>query len=112
MRACSPRTRISTVHGDAYSGEWVRTAFQRHGIRYVPSERPKSQLYLDALPLLNAGTAVLLDNARLVSQLSQLERRTARSGRDSIDHMKGGSGRSSERRLWCLGDAADNGTQR
>jgi hypothetical protein len=31
----------------------------------------------------------LLDNARLISQLVGLERRTARSGRDSIDHAPG-----------------------
>lgn len=31
----------------------------------------------------------LLDNARLISQLIGLERRTARGGRDSIDHASG-----------------------
>jgi hypothetical protein len=31
----------------------------------------------------------LLDDQRLVTQLSSLERRTARSGRDSIDHPPG-----------------------
>ena len=36
-----------------------------------------------------AETAILLDDNRLVSQISQLERRTTRSGRDSIDHMRG-----------------------
>ena len=32
----------------------------------------------------------LLDHPRLVSQLCGLERRTARSGKDSIDHAPGG----------------------
>jgi hypothetical protein len=40
--------------------------------------------------LLNSRMAELLDNARLVAQLCQLERRTARSGKDSIDHVPGG----------------------
>jgi hypothetical protein len=31
----------------------------------------------------------LLDNARLISQLCSLQRRTARGGRDSIDHAPG-----------------------
>jgi hypothetical protein len=31
----------------------------------------------------------LLDDQRLITQLSSLERRTARSGRDSIDHPPG-----------------------
>jgi ribosomal protein L37AE/L43A len=32
----------------------------------------------------------LLDNKKLISELSSLERRTGRSGRDSIDHPPGG----------------------
>ena len=39
--------------------------------------------------MLNAGTALLLDNPRFVAQLTQLERRVTRGGRDSIDHMRG-----------------------
>ena len=42
------------------------------------------------LPMLNAGRCSLLDNQRLISQLCGLERRTARGGRDSIDHAPGG----------------------
>jgi hypothetical protein len=42
------------------------------------------------LPLLNSGKLVLLDNQRLVNQLVGLERRTARGGRDVIDHSPGG----------------------
>jgi hypothetical protein len=40
-------------------------------------------------PLLNSGRVELLDNSRLISQLCNLERRTARGGRDSIDHPPG-----------------------
>jgi hypothetical protein len=49
----------------------------------------KSDLYRELLPVLNAGRIELLDNPRLVSQLCALERRTARGGRDSIDHPPG-----------------------
>jgi hypothetical protein len=42
------------------------------------------------LPLLNAGQVGLLDHPRLIAQLASLVRRTARSGRDSIDHAPGG----------------------
>ena len=53
--------------------------------------RPKSRdLYRDLLPLLNARRVELLDLPRLSAQLCGLERRTARSGRDSIDHAPGG----------------------
>lgn len=81
--------RISTVRGDRYAGEWVAEAFRKHGIRYLPSERNRSEIYLDGLPGLMGGTVVLLDLPRLVGQVSQLERRTSRGGRDSIDHMRG-----------------------
>jgi hypothetical protein len=41
------------------------------------------------LPLLNSGRVQLLDNQRLINQLVGLERRTARSGRGTIDHGPG-----------------------
>ena len=77
---------ISTITGDRYGGEWPREQFRKHGIVYVPSERSKSEIYLEALPLLNAGRVELLDHSRLVAQLVALERRTARGGRDTVDH--------------------------
>jgi hypothetical protein len=39
-----------------------------------------------SLALLNSGRLDLLDNERLVNQICSLERRTARGGRDSVDH--------------------------
>ena len=53
------------------------------------AERPKSALYGAALALLNRPGIELLDNPRLVAQILGLERRTARGGRDSIDHGPG-----------------------
>ncbi len=81
---------ISRVVGDRYGGEWPRQRFREHGVTYEPSARPKSDIYVDLLPLLNARRVELLDNARLRAQLVGLERRTARSGRDSVDHAPGG----------------------
>jgi hypothetical protein len=46
-------------------------------------------LYGALLPLLNSGRIDLLDNQRLMMQLVNLERRTARSSKDSIDHPPG-----------------------
>ena len=77
---------VAKVIGDRYAGEWVREPFRRHGIDYQLSEAPKSDIYRDALPLFNAGRAQLLDVRRLINQLCSLERRTARGGRDLIDH--------------------------
>jgi hypothetical protein len=81
---------VSEVCGDRYAGEWPRERFRTHGIEYVPAEKPKSDIYRDLLPILNAHRAELLDAPRLVAQLCGLERRTARGGRDSIDHGPGG----------------------
>jgi len=84
------RYRCASPKMDRYGAEWVRAAFQRHDIDARPADKPKSDLYADLLPPLNSGLVSLLDNAVLVNQLCSLERRTARGGRDSIDHPPGG----------------------
>lgn len=78
---------LATVTGDRYGGEWPRERFAAHGITYQVADAAKSDLYLALLPLLNSGQLDLLDEPRLVSQLSALERRTTRGrGRDAVDH--------------------------
>lgn len=77
---------LNTVTGDRYGGEWPRERFRTHGITYKVSEANKSEIYRELLPLLSAGRVELPDDRRLVSQLCNLERRTARGGKDSIDH--------------------------
>jgi hypothetical protein len=81
--------RLSRVVGDRYAGEWPRERFKVHGITYEPTEKTKTQIYTETLPLLNSGRVELLDHPRLNSQLCGLERRVARGGRDSIDHAPG-----------------------
>ena len=77
---------ISTLVGDRYGAEWVASAFRERGVTYQASSRSKSEIYGSLLPAINAGRVSLLDSPRLVAQLCSLERRTSRSGRDSIDH--------------------------
>jgi hypothetical protein len=77
---------VRQATGDRYGGEWPAERFRVHGIEYVPAERPKSDIYRDMLPMLNARRVELLDLPKLAGQLASLERRTARSGKDSIDH--------------------------
>jgi hypothetical protein len=81
--------RVHTLTGDHWGGEFVREPFATRGVKYEVAEKPKSDLYRDLLPLLNSGKVELLDHPRLTAQLCGLERRTARSGRDSIDHSPG-----------------------
>ena len=83
------RYRISKVVGDHYGGEFVKEPFRRHGISYEVCKQPKSDLFRDMLPLLNAGHISLPRHDRLIAQIVGLERRVSRAGRDSIDHAPG-----------------------
>jgi hypothetical protein len=82
--------RISTVTGDRYAGEWPRERFRKLGLKYEVATKPKSDLYRDLLPILNSQRLELLDHPKTIGQLATLERRTARGGKDSIDHAPGG----------------------
>jgi hypothetical protein len=84
------RYHITTLNGDRYAGVWPVEAFSRFGVNYEQSAKPKSDLYRDLLPLINSKRVELLDHVKLINQLCSLERRTARGGRDSIDHPPGG----------------------
>lgn len=80
--------RLSEVHGDKYGGDWVGGEFRKHGILYEQSNKSKSELYQDLLPLVNSGSVELLDSPTLITQLTLLERRTGR-GPIKIDHPGG-----------------------
>jgi hypothetical protein len=82
--------RVTTVQSDRYAGQWPVEVFARHGVTVEQSAAAKSDLYRELLPLLNSGRVELLDHPRLQMQLLGLERRTARGGRDSIDHPPNG----------------------
>jgi hypothetical protein len=75
-----------TVTGDRYGGEWPREQFQKYGVHYKCADKPKSAIYSELLPLINSGKVELLDIELLHRQLLNLERRTSRAGKDSIDH--------------------------
>jgi hypothetical protein len=81
--------RINTVIGDKYALLWPQERFQAHGVTYSAAARPKSEIYQTFLPAVNGRRIELLDHPKLISQLCALERKTARSGRDSIDHPPG-----------------------
>jgi hypothetical protein len=78
---------VHTVTGDKYSAGFVIEGFSRQGIRYTYSDRDRSAIYVDCLPLFTAGRVSLIDNKRLVTQFASLERRTG-AGRDRIDHPR------------------------
>jgi hypothetical protein len=80
---------VTEVHGDRYAGEWAREPFRLRGINYELNELTASDLFRDLLPLLNSGRIELLDLPRLTTQLCNLERTVARSGKDTISHPRG-----------------------
>lgn len=88
VAALCNRYRITHVEGDRYAGIWPRDALAKHGIGYVPSELPASQIYLESIPLFTSRKVRLLDHPRLIRQLLQLERRVRPGGRDEISHPR------------------------
>jgi hypothetical protein len=83
--------RCHQVVGDNYAAAWVETAWRDAGLTYRRSPQPKSALYVEALPLFARGLVVMPDHAQLTRELRLLERRTHRSGKDTVDHGPRGS---------------------
>jgi hypothetical protein len=90
---------VTSVEGDHYAGEWPRERFAapktsddtyKPQVTYKTSEKNKSDIYREWLPLVNTRRVVLLDEPRMINQAAVLERKTSRLGKDSIDHPKGG----------------------
>jgi hypothetical protein len=81
---------VRSVTGDAYAAEWVGGTWARCHVSYSRSELPKSQIYLEAIPLFTRGLVRLPEHPRLLRELRLLERRVHRSGRDTVDHPRNG----------------------
>jgi hypothetical protein len=79
---------IGQVTGDRYSAQWAVQSWAAQGIKYVHSDRDRSEIYIEALPLFSAGRARILDNPKLILQLCALERRQTPT-RDRVDHARG-----------------------
>lgn len=91
-QVCEDFAAVITMYGggpaeaDRFAGQFPVEQMRRHGVEVKPTEKFKSDIYKELLPLLNSGRVELLDHPRLLAQLAGLERRTARGGRDTIDH--------------------------
>jgi hypothetical protein len=83
--------RILEVTGDYYAAGWVTNAWQKAGIRYIRSALPKSQIYLEVIPLFARGLVLLPGHQKLLRELRLLERHVHRSGKDSVDHPRNGT---------------------
>jgi hypothetical protein len=81
---------LARAVGDKYAAGWTVEAFAKVGIRYQHSDRDRSAVYADTIPLFTSGRAHILDSKRLISQFASLERRTSPGGRgDKIDAPRG-----------------------
>lgn len=87
--ALSKAYGLHGTNGDRYAPGFVLEGFRAHGIAYTPSPMDRSSLYLEMLPLLNAGRVRLLDLPDLLRELRGLERRRGTAGRDRVDHAPG-----------------------
>ncbi|SDB02875.1 hypothetical protein SAMN02927930_00103 [Pseudidiomarina indica] len=81
--------RINYVVGDRWGGDFVREQFTKRGIYYELSEKNKSEIYGEMLPLINSKRVELPDHKQLFDELVGLERKTSSTGKDRIDHAPG-----------------------
>jgi hypothetical protein len=68
--------RLRAVHGDGYAAEWVRQAWRDVGIEYRHSTLTRSQIYLEALPLINSRKIKILDESIKSALRSRTPNRT------------------------------------
>jgi hypothetical protein len=80
---------ITRAIGDHYGAELSRSIYAEVGVALAPAEATRSECYLRLLPLLTTGRIELPPEPTLRTELLGLERRTARSGKDSVDHRPG-----------------------
>jgi hypothetical protein len=81
---------LHSTTGDRYGSGFSVATFAKSNIRLDPTEHDRSSIYLEAMPLFTSGRVRLLDNRRLVTQFTSLERRSFPTGKQVIDHGPGG----------------------
>jgi hypothetical protein len=77
---------ITRVTGDRWGLGFVESEFRRHGIEMDYSDKTRSDVYRESLPVIRSGRARVLDHDRMVNQFVALERRVLPGGGERIDH--------------------------
>ena len=77
---------IPRVWGDSFAGQTFAAQFRAHGVSYSPAVLPKSDIYEQLEPKLNAGLVELLDLPELQEQLLTLVWRGTKIDHQSGDH--------------------------
>lgn len=81
---------ITRTIGDRWGLNFVAAEFQRHGVTLDYSDKYRSDIYRESLPLLTSKRARLIDSERMIGQFANLERRVMSGGREVIDHPQRG----------------------
>jgi hypothetical protein len=89
LAAYFKRYGVVNVRGDHFSGDVIRSMFQKAGIIYSVHPAPKREIFRALLPLMTSGKIDLLDNTVLHQQLVALERQVSRGGTEIISHPLG-----------------------
>jgi hypothetical protein len=79
---------VGVVVSDRFSKDFVTEGLRVHRLGHRTTEFDRSSAYLAALPWLTGARVELPDNPRLLAQFCNLQRRTAGSGKDSVDHPR------------------------
>jgi hypothetical protein len=87
--ALAKEYRCRVITGDAYAKGWVKGTIEACGAEYQQSRLPRSELYLEGLVLFARGQVRLPSHDVMLRELRLLQRRTAKSGRDQVDHIVG-----------------------
>jgi phage terminase large subunit-like protein len=78
--------RLSRVMGDNFAGRTFAVDFEADGISYDVCSRPKTELYEQLEPALNAGEVELLDEPKLQEQLLTLVVRGTKIDHENNSH--------------------------
>lgn len=80
---------VRRINLDRFAGSWPSDEFEKHGIKCEHSPKTRSELYIDSLQAITSGRVEFPPDQVMLRQWQNLERRTARSGRSTVDHPPG-----------------------
>jgi len=80
---------VNLVTSDLYAGGFPEEQWKLNGITWQKSERNKSEIYHEFLPLLNSSKVRLLDDKRMFNQLIQQIDHPANAHDDCINAVAG-----------------------
>jgi hypothetical protein len=81
--------RCTRITGDNYGADLVSGPYRELGMEYAVSPLVRSEIYLATLPTWTRGMVSMPNHAATIRELRMLERKVARSGRDSVNHAPG-----------------------